>query len=598
MLDNFEQVMDAAAAVGELLAAAPRVQVLATSRVPLHVYGEYEYPVPPMEVPHPQLLARSKGGGPSLEQLAGADAVSLFVHCAQRAQHDFALDEGNAPAVVEICARLDGLPLAIELAAARVKLFSPSAMLAHLGGARGPPPGPSPLHFLTGGPRNAPARQRTLRAAIEWSDSLLDANEQRLFRRLSVFAGGFTLQAVEAVCVDPVASVPRPSPLDLLESLLDQSLLLEVSHSSPPRFTMLETVREYAWERLQESGEAETVRDRHTDHFCGALHAWGADLKGSRQLEALHEIEVDLDNVRAAWEWAVGAHEHVREDAQADWQDRALDGLCLFYEWRGRYEEGKTACQKVVDRWTARRPAVDDLEEPGLDLASAPESAPVETGYSGPAPQDTPPESPGLPEDDVRLRVMARALAWQSRLNRTLGQLEFADRCFARALALLGQHASSGHDAQRAFVLLCMAERASETDLEKARRLAERSLALYRALGDQWGMARALLHLGSVANLLGEYGEMSKLLQEGLALSQKLGDPRGSLWSLLGLGFSAVHIGQLEEGERLARQAIADARGLGDMELVRSAAIVLSTALHDRGRFAEARAVREEDLII
>jgi predicted ATPase len=231
----------------------------------------------------------------------------------------FALEEGNAAAVTEICARLDGLPLAVELAASRTKFFSPQAMLAHLGEQQG-----DRLQFLTGGPRDAPARQRTLRAAIEWSYDLLTPDERTLFSRLSVFSGGCTLEAVDVICADsssskPALSLPKgPSALPLLESLVDQSLL-RVSRSSPPRFTMLETVREYASERLEESGEAEAMRDRHTAYYTGALEGWGADLKGPRQLEALAEIEADLDNAREAWAWAV-------ERVQVEWLDCALEG--------------------------------------------------------------------------------------------------------------------------------------------------------------------------------------------------------------------------------------------------------------------------------
>jgi len=545
VIDNFEQVVVAAPAVCELLAAAPGVKVLATSRAPLHVYGEQVYAVPPMEVLHPREL-------PSLERLTQVDAVSLYLQGAQRARPGFALDEGNAPAVGEICARLDGLPLAIELAASRARLFTPQAMLAHLGEREG-----DRLHFLTGGPRDAPARQRTLHATIAWSYDLLDPDEQRLFSRLSVFSGGCTLDAVEAVCVDDSSSVLRPSSsLDLLESLVDQSLL-QVSRSTPSRFTMLETVREYAWERLQEGGETEAIRDRHAAYYAGSLQAWEEDLKGPRQLEALSELEADLDNARAAWDWAV-------ERAEIDWLDRALEGLCMFYVWRGRYEEGTAACQQAVHR----------LEEPGPGL-------PIETSSA----------SAG---DEVRLRVLARALAWQGRLGWTVGEGESADHCLERAIALLDGDKSNDHEAQRAFVLLCMAERAQDTDLERARRLAERSQALYQALGDRWGTAQASGRRMWCTRLLGDHKEGQQWAEETLSLYQELGDRRGIADSLVALGRLVSVQGRLEEGEQWAREALAVASGLGDPVMSGEALHTLGRVLHDRGRFAEALAVWEE----
>src|ERR671921_1271479 len=238
VLDNFEQVLEAAPMITEMLSGAPNLKVLATSRIPLRLYGEHEYSVPPLALPDPKRP-------PPVERLSHYEAVRLFVERAQAAKADFSVTNENAPAVAEICYRLDGLPLAIELAAARIKLLTPQAMLGRLGNR---------LQVLTGGPRDLPARQQTLRATIDWSYNLLEEGEQRLFRRLSVFAGGRTLEAIEAVC-DAEDDLPV-DPLDGVSSRLDKSLVRqEEGPEGEPRFVMLETIHEYAREKLQQSGE-------------------------------------------------------------------------------------------------------------------------------------------------------------------------------------------------------------------------------------------------------------------------------------------------------------------------------------------------------
>jgi predicted ATPase len=229
LLDNFEQVLGAAPLVTELLSTATDLKALATSRIPLRLYGEYEFPVPPLEVPD---LKRPQ----SLEQVTQYEAVRLFIERARATKADFTVTSDNAPEVAEICARLDGLPLAIELAAARIKLLPPRAMLDRLGDR---------LKLLTGGARNLPERQRTLRGAIEWSYELLDAGERTLFARLAVFSGGCTLEAMEAIC-----DIQGELPLDILEgasSLMDKSLLRQEERAEgEPRFVKLETIHEYA----------------------------------------------------------------------------------------------------------------------------------------------------------------------------------------------------------------------------------------------------------------------------------------------------------------------------------------------------------------
>jgi predicted ATPase/DNA-binding SARP family transcriptional activator len=541
VIDNFEQVVEAATAVGELLSAVPRVKVLATSRAPLHVYGEHVYAVPPMEVPQPQ-------APPSLERLAQADAVLLFLQGAQRAQPGFSLDKENAPAVAEICARLDGLPLAVELAAARVRLLSPETMLAHLDDR---------LQFLTGGPRDAPARQRTLRATIDWSYDLLDADERTLFARLAVFSGGATLEAVEAVCADSSSSsvahtdVGRPSSLDLLESLIDQSLL-QVSHSTPPRFTMLETVREYAWERLVESDEAEAARDRHAACYVDALEGWGTDLKGARQLDALAEIEAELDNARAAWTWAV-------ERGQVEWLDRALEGLCLFCDWCGRLQDGESACQMAAERLSAMaRPSATACRD--------------------------------------RLRVLAKLWAFQSDYCRAPGRIALADQLQRQSLSLLEGPELANQDTrtERARLFLAMGRRAHFPEPKKSKQLLEQSLALYDDLDDRWQMAELLQLLGRSAWMASDYAEVSQRLQESLAIYQSLGDRRGVSKASWWFAVIALNRGDHDRAEQLARESLAIREELGDRGGDVSGRWLLALALHLSGRYAEAHALMEE----
>src|SRR5712664_599681 len=253
LLDNFEHLIQAAPTVAELLAMAPNLKILVTSRAALHVYGEHEFPVPALAVPDSRSM-------PPVEVLSQYPAVALFVQRAVAAKPDFELNRQNAPAVTEICARLDGLPLAIELAAARIKVLSPSSMRTRLA---------SRLQLLTGGARDLPQRQQTLRAAIDWSYDLLSAAEQKLFRRLSVFVGGCTLEGVEAVC-----DTNGDLDLDLLDgmaSMVDKSLVQQVEQAKgESRFLMLETIREYALEKLLASGERASTKRAHAA-YCLVL---------------------------------------------------------------------------------------------------------------------------------------------------------------------------------------------------------------------------------------------------------------------------------------------------------------------------------------
>jgi len=313
VLDNFEQVLAAASRVAELLAAGPQLKVLVTSRAVLRVYGEHEFPVPPLTLPDPQRL-------PPPERLTQYEAVRLFIERALAVKPDFAVTNDNAPAVAEICRRLDGLPLALELAAARIRLLPPQAMLARL---------ERRLPLLTGGARDLPARQQTLRNAIAWGYDLLGPGEQTLFRRLAVFVGGCTLEAAEAVGGGAVEV------LDGIESLVGKSLLRqEEGVGGEPWFAMLETIREFALERLEESGEAEAIRRQHAAHYLELAEQAESALKGSQQMAWLEQLEREHDNLRAALRRSV-------ERGEAEYGLRLGGALGRFWWMHGYLIEGR-----------------------------------------------------------------------------------------------------------------------------------------------------------------------------------------------------------------------------------------------------------------
>ena len=316
VLDNYEQLLVAAPLVGELVAAGPGVRVLVTSRAPLRVAGEREYEVRPLALPN-------MSGAATPEELAESEAVALFVERARAIEPGFALGPENAAAVAAICAALDGLPLAIELAAARVRLLPPQAILERLG---------TSLPLLTGGPRDRPERQRTLRGAIQWSHDLLDPDGQTMFRWLAAFAGGWTFEAAEAICSPAGAAVLDT--LETLDALVQHSLARRDDGTPEPRFRMLQTIREFGLERLAESGEESEIHERHAQFFLALAEEAAGELTGPGQAVWLDRLACDHDNLRAALRWSVDA-------------DRAETGLLIaaaiwrFWQLRDHLAEGE-----------------------------------------------------------------------------------------------------------------------------------------------------------------------------------------------------------------------------------------------------------------
>jgi predicted ATPase/class 3 adenylate cyclase len=325
VLDNFEQVVDAGSSVLEpLLRVAPGVKALVTSRIPLHVYGEREYPVPPLALPDPDRP-------PALEALVQVEAVALFAERAAAVKPEFRVTAQNARTVAEITARLDGLPLAIELAASRVKILSPERLLERL---------EQRLPILSAQDRGVPERQRTLRQTIEWSYELLDEADRQMFARLAVFAGGADLEAVEAVA-NPKGELGLDS-LDGLASLVDKNLLRRVDTSAgEPRFAMLETIREYGLERLSDAGDESAIRRRHAEHWTEVGEQVSEALFGPKQQAATRRLGYDLDNFRSALSW-------VLESGEAELGLRLGAALRDFWRLGGHLREGRRWLEDVL----------------------------------------------------------------------------------------------------------------------------------------------------------------------------------------------------------------------------------------------------------
>jgi len=526
LLDNFEHLIQAAPIVARLLAIGPNLRILVTSRAALHIYGEHEFPVPPLALPDSRTT-------PPVDLLLQYPAVALFVQRAIAAKPDFELNRENAPAVSEICARLDGLPLAIELAAARVKVLSPSSMLKRLA---------SRLQLLTGGARDLPQRQQTLRAAMDWSHDLLNPAEQRLFRRLAVFVGGCSLEGVDAVC-----DTKSDLNLDLLDgmgSMVDKSLVQQSEHANgESRFAMLETIREYALEKLQASGE-ESATKRAQAAYCLVLAEEEATEKsGAESTGWLGRFALEHNNFLAALEW-------LTETGDADWGLRLGTALFRFWEIREYFAEGRDRLGRL-------------LQLPG---AAAPTKARMRALFAG--------------------GVLAGEQGDYATANRFIRESED----IARQL---------GDNTGIAVSLNALAVHARDRgDVAEANQLFEESLALWRESGNLIAVARALSNLANVVKLQGDYDRARSLHAECLAIFRGLRDKAGVAWSLDYQGDVARDQGDLAGAQTLYEQALAIFRELGDRWGIAGTLADLGNLAREQRSYDKAHALFRESIKI
>lgn len=554
IIDNFEQVVEAGPGLLELLEGCPNLKTLVTSREPLHLPGEQQFVVPPLEPPQlsSPLTAASVNNSP---------AAALFVERARAVDPDFTLDDSNAPSVAALCAQLEGLPLAIELVAARVKILSPGLLLERMieltGASR-------QLDLLTGGAHNSPARHRTLREAIGWSYNLLNEHERALLARLSVFSGGAALAAIEAVCNS--RGDLGMTAFDLVESLLDKSLLwrdqvnaqfgapelgeaqepaewsgliphseFNIPHSGDIRFTILETIREYAAEQLAARAEADTIGHLHAQYYLALAQAADPQLTGAEQKAWLDRLERDHDNLRAALEWSL-AHENVEMAAQL--------GVALkrFWEVHNHFGEGR--------RWLRRVLAESDRVSPQLRAKVLNAAGALAIGQSD---FD---EAFLLLEGSLALqRKLGDELGVASALNNlgmaalSVGKYEMAVPLFEEGLEILREMGDKGRTATMLGNFAVVISQLG--DMDRAARLLNESLALRRELGNRWGVAAALGNLAEVLRRQGEDERAREVYAEAVELLSELGDKVGVAKTLVGFAAIAMSEGRPERAATL-----------------------------------------------
>ncbi len=517
VLDNFEHVLEAAPEVVELIEACPRLVVLATSRALLRVRGEQEYPVPPLVVPDPTRV-------PVVEEVAGAPAVELFAERARAASPSFELTEANAAAVAAICWRLDGLPLALELAAARVRFLGPTALLSRLDRA-----------LEAGGARDLPERQRTMRATLDWSHALLHNPEKELFGRLSVFAGGWTLEAAEEVVA--AGDVGAEDVLALLVNLGEQSLAVaEANADGSVRYSMLEPVRQYALEKLEESGEAEEVRRRHAGYYLALAERTGPELKGPSQASGLRRLETELDNLRAAIQWSI---EHGKSEAIA----RMAWSMWTYWWSSGHISEGRRWMEEAL----ASEPDMPALTRARLLFVAA------TLGQACGDFESTPP----LIEESLALFRRLEDKDGIAEALGTTGLIALGQERYEEGLAYLEESVDLYLELGRkraAGAMLGFAATAPlmQGDIIRARRLAERALPLAREPGGARDVVYVVLHpLAAVARAEGDHERAARLLEESLMLSVEIGDESNVAYCLEGMAAVAASKDEVERAARL-----------------------------------------------
>ena len=492
VLDNFEHLLAGASAVTQLLQETSALRILVSSRSSLRVSGEQECPVPPLAVPDPRTR-------PTPESLGACESVRLFAERAAAAVPGFAIDEKNAPAIAQIARRLDGLPLAIELAAARVKLLPPEAILPRLEHSLG---------LLTGGSRDLPDRLRTLRGTIAWSYDLLSVGARRLLAACSVFVGGASLEVIEAVC-EAAVDIGTPV-LDGLQELVDQSLLRLVPSSGGPRYAMLETIREYAAERLAASPEAPRVRDAHAAAFDELVQAGGPPRSGLAEREWLERLDIEHNNIRAAISW------YRQHDPPAALSLAA--SMSAFWSLRGHYTEGRQRLGELLslvpEPSTARVSALNGAGWLAIDQGDHAEAA----------------------------RVLSESIELSRQLSDTVGEgiaTMYLGRCKLSSLRI----AEAAPDVERAAALLSEA-------------------------GDQPGMARSLFYSGLLAQFTGQLEAACDSFARCAAMCSELGLASDAARVLQMLGTARLELGDLSGARAALEHALPVSIDIGDRWIV------------------------------
>ncbi len=578
LLDNFEQVLAAAPQLSDLLANCPQLKILVTSRAILHIHGEHEFPVPPLALPDLTQLPKS-------EALAQYAAVALFLQCAQAARPDIQLTPANARAIAEICVRLDGLPLAIELAAARVKLLPPQTLLTRLG---------QRLQVLTSGARDAPVRQQTLRNTLAWSYNLLDAEEQRLFRRLCVFVGGCTLEAVEGLYT-ALGEMPAEV-VDGVASLMDKSLLRQVEQEGEePRLLMLETIHEYGLEVLSESSEIEHIRRAHTAYYLRLAEDAAPQLLGRQQAAWLERLEREHDNLRAALRWSLeqAAHEEARQSS-GDGREMALRlGGALWGFWlvRGHWTEGRN----FLERALAVSEGIEASSVGAKALFAAAHLAFVQSDYE---------RAEALSEGSLALYRevgdpwgVAFSLFTLGNVAWVRGNTVAARSMTEEALALYRKIGLKEYVAWSLFSLALLDN--SQGEYARAYTLFEESLAIHRELGNKRGIAHSLSQLAQVLFVSqGDQERVRSLIDECLALSGEVGFKEGIAASYSLLGLLALGQRDIVTAYSLAEKSVALYREMGHLHGTAESLAVLGKVVAVQGDYAAARTLYEESLTI
>lgn len=576
LLDNCEHLVAAAARLAyTLLRACPQLRILTTSREALGIDGETTWRVPTLSLP--EWMADSErqtaDGDPSsaVRRLLSSEAVRLFIERAQAAWPEFMLTEQNVATVAQICRRLDGMPLAIELAAARMKALTVEQIAARLDDA---------FRLLTGGSRIALPRHQTLRAAMDWSYELLSEQEQALLRRLAVFAGGWTLEAAETVCAfgdggrKPWSSVPRPEVLDLLSHLVDKSLVVMYVQGAEGRYRLLETVRQYAWEKLLESGEAGILQRRHAQFFLALAEEAEPELRGARQMLWLDRLEVEHDNLRAVLAWSQ-AHKDV-ESGQ-----RLAGALWRFWAVRGHWSEGR--------RWLEGLPSADD-EGQRTEDSLVPSSVPAPRSFRAKA----------LFVAGVLAWLQsdyAAARSWHEESLARWREVIGAAGPFGGSQATSAAEVSARRGLAYTLTYLGLAQM-RQGDYASAGSLCEESLALFRALGDKWGLATTLNYLGGMALNQGDHAAARSRLEEALALGRELGDRTLVAVSLNSLGELARDQGDDARAAARYEESLALRRELGDKGDIASPLHNLGYVALRQGDQTRAAALFRESLIL